>query len=342
MFCIYNRLEYTKKTFQQIKKAKPKKLFIAADGPVYKNKKDKINCLKTREWVLENIDWKCELKLFFSGKNLGCQVAMKGAIDWFFLNVEYGIILEDDCVASDSFFKFCTVLLERYKSDEKVMNIIGFNNFHNKEIWSESSRKKISRKNTDYVFLKGEFHEFGIATWRRAWLKNDTHLGKWPEYKKKELDKFYDDKNFTENLKKELEYQYAHMQYCWGHAWRANIIMNNGLYIMPLKNMINNIGIKGVHFQDPDLKKLHQKTYNIDTSNLKHPKSIEIDDELFRIRYATLFKELPKKKYSRKIVSFLIFISKTRKFKICKYAILVIIMWELIQFLYSILFPFKF
>ena len=40
------------------------------------------------------------------------------------------------------------------------------------------------------------------------------------------------------------------------------------------------------------------KTYNIDTSNLKHPKSIEIDDELFRIRYATLFKELPKKKYS--------------------------------------------
>ena len=39
---------------------------------MYKNKKDKINCLKTREWVLENIDWKCELKLFFSGKNLSC------------------------------------------------------------------------------------------------------------------------------------------------------------------------------------------------------------------------------------------------------------------------------
>ena len=84
------------------------------------------------------------------------------------------------------------------------MNIIGFNNFHNKEIWSESSRKKISRKNTDYVFLKGEFHEFGIATWRRAWLKNDTHLGKWPEYKKKELDKFYDDKNFLVKTKPSL------------------------------------------------------------------------------------------------------------------------------------------
>ena len=51
--------------------------------------------------------------------------------------------------------------------------------------------------------------------------------------------------------------------------------------------------LKGVHFQDPDLKKLHQKTYNIDTSNLKHPKSFEIDDELFRIRYATLFAKLP-------------------------------------------------
>ena len=41
LFCIYNRLEYTKKTFQQIKKAKPKKLFIAADGPMIKTKKIK-------------------------------------------------------------------------------------------------------------------------------------------------------------------------------------------------------------------------------------------------------------------------------------------------------------
>ena len=42
LFCIYNRLSYTQRSFQQIRKAKPPQLFIAADGP--KNKKDKINC----------------------------------------------------------------------------------------------------------------------------------------------------------------------------------------------------------------------------------------------------------------------------------------------------------
>ena len=64
LFCIYNRLSYTQRSFQQIRKAKPTQLFIAADGP--KNKKDKVNCQKNRDWVVKNVDWKCELKLLFS------------------------------------------------------------------------------------------------------------------------------------------------------------------------------------------------------------------------------------------------------------------------------------
>ena len=35
---------------------------------------------------------------------------------------------------------------------------------------------------------------------------------------------------------------------CWGNIWITNTILNDGLYIMPLKNMVNNIGEIGVHF----------------------------------------------------------------------------------------------
>ena len=71
LFCIYNRLQCTKKTVQQIGKAQPKKLCYCTQMELcIKTKKDKINCLKTREWVLENIDWKCELTVFLVDKIL--------------------------------------------------------------------------------------------------------------------------------------------------------------------------------------------------------------------------------------------------------------------------------
>ena len=139
LFCIYNRLSYTQRSFQQIRKAKPPQLFIAADGP--KNKKDKINCQENRAWVVKNVDWKCELKLLFSERNLGCTIAMKDSIDWFFTNVKYGIILEDDCVASNSFFQFCSILLKKYQFNEKIMTIVGFNSFHDKDIWNENNQR---------------------------------------------------------------------------------------------------------------------------------------------------------------------------------------------------------
>ena len=114
------------------------------------------------------------------------------------------------------------------------------------------------------------------------------HLSKWSEYKKKDILKFYNDKNVTDNLKIKLKSICESPLYsCWGNIWITNTILNDGLYIMPLKNMVNNIGEIGVHFQsngkiNKNKHLLNQKSFDIDTSNLKHPKSIEVDDEIFR------------------------------------------------------------
>ena len=347
LFCIYNRLSYTQRSFQQIRKAKPPQLFIAADGP--KNKKDKINCQENRAWVVKNVDWKCELKLLFSERNLGCTIAMKDSIDWFFTNVKYGIILEDDCVASNSFFQFCSILLKKYQFNEKIMTIVGFNSFHDKDIWNENNRKIFEKKKTDYIFLKGPFNEFGIATWKRSWVKNDMHLSKWSEYKKKDILKFYNDKNVTDNLKIKLKSICESPLYsCWGNIWITNTILNDGLYIMPLKNMVNNIGEIGVHFQsngkiNKNKHLLNQKSFDIDTSNLKHPKSIEVDDEIFRAVNFALFKKDYKKKirknvFFHKTLFILQSLEKSKKFKMYKYGVVAILLWELILILYSKLF----
>ena len=94
LFLIFNRLDTTKIVFEEIKKQKPKQLFIAADGPRANKENENIVCKEVRNYVLKNIDWNCEIKTLFRERNLGCGKAVSEAISWFFDNVEQGIILK--------------------------------------------------------------------------------------------------------------------------------------------------------------------------------------------------------------------------------------------------------
>ena len=111
--------------FEAIRKAKPPRLYVAADGPRALGEREK--CEQVRR-IATQVDWDCDVKNFFRDKNLGCRVAVSSAIDWFFENEEEGIILEDDCLPSQSFFWFCEELLERYRLDMRIMAVSG-NNF---------------------------------------------------------------------------------------------------------------------------------------------------------------------------------------------------------------------
>ena len=107
LFMMFNRPDTTQKVFDVIKKPKPKpkQFFIAVDGPRPDRKGEIQKCQKARE-IATSIDWNCEVKTLFRDKNLGCKIAVSSAIDWFFENVEEGIILEDDCLPSQSFSGF--------------------------------------------------------------------------------------------------------------------------------------------------------------------------------------------------------------------------------------------
>ncbi len=125
LFLVFNRLDTTKQVFEAIKEAKPPRLYIAADGARKDKSGEEEEVKAVREYVMKNIDWDCEIKTLFREKNFGCKYAVSGAIDWFFENEEQGIILEDDCLPSQSFFWFCEELLERYKDDMRIFMIAG-------------------------------------------------------------------------------------------------------------------------------------------------------------------------------------------------------------------------
>jgi len=104
LLITYKRLDTTKLVFDSIRQAKPPKLYIASNTGKDDRGIQEVN--KVREFLENNIDWDCKLYKLYRDKHLSAKHSISGAIDWFFENEEMGIVLEDDCLPSQSFFLF--------------------------------------------------------------------------------------------------------------------------------------------------------------------------------------------------------------------------------------------
>ena len=103
LFLVFNRPDTTKRVFEAIRQAKPPRLYVASDGP-REGKLGEVERVKAVRAIATAVDWPCEVEILFRDKNLGCKHAVSSALTWFFENEEQGIILEDDCLPSQSFF----------------------------------------------------------------------------------------------------------------------------------------------------------------------------------------------------------------------------------------------
>jgi len=239
LFLVFNRPDTTKQVFEAIRQAKPPRLYVAADGP-RADKAGEVEKVEQARRIATQVDWECEVKTLFRDKNLGCGKAVSSAITWFFENEEEGIILEDDCLPSQSFFWFCEELLEQYREDMRIWMITGRNNLGN---WTpiESS----------YFYSKLPAI-WGWATWKRTWCHYDFNILLWRNaYTRKRVQDFVGieffasrEKAFNKTFNKEIDtwdYQWAFSQYC-----------NSGITVVPTYNLIENIGFgeNGTHTSD--------------------------------------------------------------------------------------------
>ena len=92
LFLIFNRPDTTIQVFEAIKIAKPARLYVAADGARQSKAGEARLCAEARR-IATMVDWDCEVKTLFRDENLGCRLAVSGALDWFFAAEEYGICL---------------------------------------------------------------------------------------------------------------------------------------------------------------------------------------------------------------------------------------------------------
>lgn len=266
LFLIFNRLDTTKQVFEAIRQAKPRRLYIAADGERKTREGEAEKVRSVREFIVSSIDWECQVKTLFREENLGCKYAVSGAIDWFFANEEMGIILEDDCLPSQSFFWFCEELLEKYKDDMRVWHI-GGSNFQN----------GIKRGDGDYYFSKYN-HVWGWASWANRWRMYDREVKDLNLFIKEDLiSTVFIDKKWQQKWIK-LFYEVKNNKIdTWDFQWQYSIWINSGLGILPNINLISNIGFNSDATHTSDSTSVMSNRDNFEITICQHPKNIYLN-----------------------------------------------------------------
>jgi hypothetical protein len=265
LFLVFNRLDTTKRVFKVISEVKPERLYIASDGPRAYKAGENEQVAEVRKWILDHVDWPCTVHKLFRDENFGCKKAVSSAISWYFAHEEKGIILEDDCLPNVSFFSFCDELLDRYKNDDRILSISGYNCLTNKG----------NRLNDSYFFSK-YFHCWGWASWRSTWETYDRDIVHWNSLDKKAfLSKIQPGWIFRNYWSRLLNGVSEGKIDTWDFQMLYNVWERDGLCCTPRENLVTNIGFgpEATHTKDITDSNANIQTYELNFP-LVHPKDI--------------------------------------------------------------------
>ena len=230
LLLVCDRPELTRRVLDRIRSARPRELYVGADGPRTDDDDARRRWQAARAAAVA-VDWDCAVRTLERERNLGCRHAISSAITWFFEHVEEGIILEDDCVPEPTFFRYCAELLERYREDERLMGI-GGNNF------------RAPRRPRDESYTFSAYPQiWGWATWRRAWASYDDGLSLWPRLRETDwLERFMSDRAAARFWRSVFDRDHAGHIDTWDFAWTFACWVEHGLTAHPALNLVSNVG----------------------------------------------------------------------------------------------------
>jgi hypothetical protein len=259
---IFNRPDTTERVFAEIAKAKPPKLLVVGDGPRVGREGEAKKVAETRG-IINKVDWPCEVLTNYSDANLGCKNRVSSGIDWVFDQVEEAIILEDDCVPHQSFFRFSQELLSLYRNDSRIGMICGTNMAY-----------KVQH-NESYFYSRIP-RIWGWATWRRVWKTYDVEF------------KGYTEIGYIHNLINSFKLPSEGMHWVGVmdavlrkeiNTWDAQVLhmvfRQSYLSIFPSGNLVSNIGFRqdATHTKNNDGEQANLEYLDIKFP-LKHPSYI--------------------------------------------------------------------
>lgn len=249
LFITFVRPEYARQSWDAIKAAKPKKLYFYSNkGRAEKNGEVERNN-EIRSYINE-IDWDCDLHTFFRDECVDIYTSLWGAMDWLFDNEEQGIVLEEDCVASPTFFTYCDNMLKLYKDNPKVSIISGNN--------------RMPQNNPHGVdcFLSRFGDIYGWASWSDRWHSLDKKMRLWPKNRLKMLRYFGFISGIWYIVWWERMYRILNRFNPWDSIFIYNNMMKGSYALVPVGNLVEDIGRYGAHHATVEMN----STYGMDSA----------------------------------------------------------------------------
>ncbi len=273
---VYNRPKHTKQTLESLMQndlASASILFIYADGPKKNATQEQLKNIKETRKIITQKKWCGTVKIIENIENKGLsQSIITGVTE---VVKEYGkvIVLEDDIVTSQGFLKFMNTSLEKYKNEEKVFQISGFN-FPLKEI-----------KVPTECFFVPLISSWGWATWDRAWQKFDPLANGYEKLKTSSLLRHQFDLNssypYSDMLIAQMEKKNIDS---WAIRWLWTLFKNNKLSLFPVRSFVTNIGYgdDATHTK-LKMKFITEQTLHSDHFILNYPEKVECDKKKWKL-----------------------------------------------------------
>ena len=231
-FFIFNRPDTTELVFEAIRRAAPSRLLIVADGPRLGRLGEAEKCAAARE-IVSRVDWPCEVSVDYAERNLGCRRRVSSGLDWVFRTVEEAIILEDDCLPDQSFFRFCQELLEKHRSDDRIMMISG-----------DNFQKGVGTISDSYHFSRYP-HIWGWASWRRAWKLYDVEMQQWQRFRGEGmLEGLFQEKETQRFWREVFDSVHRGEIDTWDHQFTFACLRHQALCVVPAVNLVSNLGFR--------------------------------------------------------------------------------------------------
>ena len=262
---LFKRKDTLKSIVSQIRKIKPKKIYLIADGPRNSNEINEV--LECRKEIEKLIDWECNIIKNYSDDNRGVYNNIANGAKWVFEREKMAIFLEDDNYPDDSFFQYCDEMLKIYKNNEKILWICGTNYLGRTDY------------QYDYYFTKCLL-PCGWASWSDKFLK--YYDGDLKGFKDK--NKIYKFKKSFKNrrlFKQEMRLiRNEYKRICsnikpisWDYQMEFSVRSNDMYGISPKYNLIKNIGVDSCSIHGGnDISNIMTKRFcEVETNSLKFP-----------------------------------------------------------------------
>jgi hypothetical protein len=270
---FFNRPDTTRRTLAAIRRARPTKLYLIQDGPRLDVPGEQALVEVTRN-AAEELEGDCEVVPIYSDTNLGLRQRVTSGLDQVFSQEERAIILEDDCLANPSFFRFTDELLERFAEDERIGTISG-NNFLRGKFVTDSS-----------YFFSPDVRIWGWGTWRRVWQDfsaNGLNYTWSPTEAATVLSGFPSPTRRKSLLR--MASQSTTLD-SWALPFVLHEQRRGHLSVVPEVNLVKNIGFGGRSTHT----RFESFTDEIPTRRLefplRHPESVEVNDQAGKLEHA--------------------------------------------------------